>query len=186
MILRIACAILSLSLNTAASDAQGQQKIDMPANSVHLELTAEVAATDDEGIPSAMRIILKNIGDTAVDLPVPNRNCPWDGGVAFKFNWTSRDHSTGYIETGDCGATDEPPLIERVHQDWVRLRPGEFLTSTENLRHRFTSLGSGTVDYWVKFTPPMATPEEVSALKRTGYCIPTESIETPHRTFTIH
>ena len=170
--------------------ATGQQKKEMPRNPVHLELTTEVAATTEEGYPSVLRITIKNVGNVAVDMPMPMVPCvPGGGGVEMRFEWNSSDpgdHS-GVGTTGtSCWQEHFASLMYRVSHDWIHLQPGEFITVSESLRGRFQEIRPGTVEYWVEYVPPEVTPKELVELQQAGYNIPTEQIETDYRTFVVH
>lgn len=150
----------------------------------HLELTAEVAATTDEGYPSALRVTVKNVGNIAVKMPVLGSDCHPDNGVSVKSFWMSIDEESGMGGGGGCGISDQPSLIERARSKWVRLAPGEFMTTT--LQLDTPNKGAGTVEYWVEYTPPDATPQEIEELLQGGFIIPTEKLATEHRSFMIH
>ncbi len=81
--------------------------------------------------------------------------------------------------------TDRPSLITRIKNEWIRLRPGEFVTTTESIRDQTNDLEVGTVEHWAVYDPPQATAKEATELEEAGYIIPTEKIETEHRTFAI-
>ena len=85
-----------------------------------------------------------------------------------------------------CGQTDMPSLMDRVRNEWLRLQPGEFITSSENIRERLGELDPGTVEYWAEYVPPEATPKELAELREAGYIVPTEKIQTAHHSFVVH
>jgi hypothetical protein len=149
----------------------------------------EVAATETDGNPAALRITLKNTSEGPVDLPMPDIDCGRvDGVIAIQYEWHSDDpkaHS-GYGWGCGGGTGDLPPTIIRAETEWLRLQPGEFLTFTESLRRRFGDMEPGTVDYWVEYTPPHLTPEERTELKQAGFRVPSASLRTEHRSFSIH
>ena len=164
---------------------QGNQK---PVNRLaQLELSLEIATTDEDGHPTAFLVTVKNAGGVSVDMPVLHSSCMADGGIQIRMSWISSDpqnqHGRGW--GGACGMTDRPSLITRVKNEWIRLRPGEFVTNTESIRNQTFDLEAGTVEYWAVYDPPQATAKEVAELQQAGYNIPTEPIETGHRTFAI-
>jgi hypothetical protein len=184
--LRVAMIVVLMSAVTVM--ATGQQKTEKPANPVHLELTAEVAATTEEGYPAALRVTVKNVGNMAVDMSMPVLGCLPQGGHLFiHLEWWPDDpnnHSSRGWGEG-CGEGDMPSLTNRIRDEGIRLRPGEYITSCENIRKRIGELKPGTVEYWVEFVPPNATKRDLAELQQAGYIIPTEKIETVHQTFAV-
>lgn len=184
---RIAMIVALMGAGTVM--AMGQQRAVMQPNPAHLELTAEVAATTEEGYPSVLRITVKNVGNVAVDMPMPMVPCvPGGGGVEMQFEWHYSDpgNHTG-VSVGKSGCMQDhfPSLKDRVRYDWIHLQPGEFITVSESLRGRFQNLQPGTVEYWVEYIPPEASAKELAELQQAGYIIPTEKIETAHQTFVV-
>ena len=183
-------AILAATASVWAVAAAGQQKAEKPVNPARLELMAEVAATTEDGYPAALRVTVKNVGNVAVDMPMPKFPCvPGGGGVDMRFEWHPNDPEdhTGALNTGSgCWEEHFANLMDRVHRDWIRLQPGDFITVSESFRGRFQNLKPGTVEYWVEYVPPEVKTEELIELQRSGYVIPTERIETVHQTFTVH
>jgi hypothetical protein len=85
-------AMIVALMSVGTTMATGQQKAEKPANMVHLELTAEVAATTEEGYPSVLRVTVKNIGNMAVDMLMPVLGCvPRGGYIAFHLKWQPDD-----------------------------------------------------------------------------------------------
>ena len=84
-----------------------------------------------------------------------------------------------------CGVAHTPSLSERIKTRWIRLRPGESLISSENFRSHYRGLEPGTVEYWVDFSPPFLTPQELAESVKAGYVIPAEILQTPHRSFVL-
>jgi len=170
--------------------AAGQVKVEKAPSPAHLELTAEVAATTDEGYPSVLRITIKNVGNVAVDMPMPKAPCvPGDGGVMVRSEWRPsdpEDHTASFSGIAGCAMDHFPSLKFRVAHQWIRLRPGEFIVISESLREDFLDLRPGTVTYWVQYIPPRVPPEELIDLQRSGFVVPIEKIETAHQTFVVH
>jgi len=175
---------LAIFMAIGSQLAGGQPKAENPRNPVNLELTAEVAATTEDGYPSALRITLKNVGDMAEDMPMPNFGCPGgDGALHVQVEWQSEDGMAG--SGGGCGGRldHRPPLIERVRHEWLRLQPGEFLVMSQSIRPSLQDLQPGFVSYWVEYSPPILKAAEILELQGAGYLVPTQKIETTHETF---
>jgi hypothetical protein len=160
-----------------------QTPVQKPVNPAVLELTAETAATTDEGHPAALRVTAKNIGSVTVTMPMLGGSCSPDNGVALQSFWVSIDERRGSGGGGACGISDQPPLSERVRKQWIRLRPGEYMTTMIRLTE--AQYDAGTVEYWVEYTPPDATAQEIKQLMQDGFVIPTEKIATEHRRFQV-
>lgn len=181
----------SITLLIAAAvicgSARAQQNPPKPESPAKLELTMEVATTDDDGHPTALAITITNVGSVPVDMPTLKQGCSPDNGIRIVSSWTPdlpSDH--GFGSGSACGMFDQPALLYRVQHDWVRLRPGESMTDTERLvwdQHH--EEGPGTVEYWVEFTPPAATAKDIADLLQSGHIIPTEELETAHASFHI-
>jgi hypothetical protein len=180
--------VAAVSACVYGSVAAGQQKPEKPASPAHLELAMEAAATTEEGYPSVLRVTVKNVGNVAVDMPMPVIGClPLGGHIAVQLNWRPNDpKSTSGRGWGmGCGQSDMPSLMDRVRNQWIRLRPGESVTSSENMYERLGKLDPGTVEYWVEYVPPEASAKELVELQQAGYIVPTERIETAHQSFTV-
>jgi len=144
----------------------------------------EVGTTNDDGNPSALLVTMKNVGSVTVTMPMLGSGCYPDNGVEIESFWISADEQSGSGGGGGCGITDQPSLKEKARSVWIRLRPGEHMTTM--LRVAAGRKEAGRVEYWVKYTPPAATPKEVEELLQCGYTIPTEKLETDHRSFDTH
>ena len=59
------------------------------------------------------------------------------------------------------------------------------MTISQSIRHQIRGLEPGTVEYWVEYFPPVATPQEVMELLQAGFIIPTEKLHTEHQTFQL-
>jgi hypothetical protein len=154
----------------------GQPKTPKPESPAKLELSFEVATTGDDGYPSALRITISNVRGVAVDMPVLPQACLPDNGFRVEEAWTP-DEPTGHgFGSGfGCGMEFGPNLPDRIEHEWVRLRPGESMTTTTRLRFaRRDRDGPGTEEYWVEYTPPALRPEEIARLSQAGYVIPVE------------
>jgi hypothetical protein len=164
-----------------------QTRAQKPQSLARLELSMEIATTNDDGYPSSLRITVKNAGGVPVDMPVLKQGCSPDNGIKIQSTWmpdepTDHGHGSG----GACGMSDYPSLLYRVQHTWVRLRPGESMTNTERLT--WSNGGEnvpGTVEYWVEYMPPSATPAEVAELLGEGYVIPTDEVTTEHASFHV-
>jgi len=164
------------------------QQTEKPFNPAQLELTPEVADTTEEGYPAVLRVTIKNIGNVAVDMPMPEAYClPRGGSIDVHLTWSSESpEQTGLGWGGACAETDIPHLIDQVRQHWIRLQPGEFIAMSESIRDFYRTLDRGTVEYWVEYVPPQVSAKEFAELQQAGYIVPTEKIETAHQTFVVH
>ncbi len=173
--------LISMSVGLSA---HAQSSTRRAPSAAQLELSAEIAATTDEGYPAALRVTLKNIGNVAVTTPLLGSGCHPDNGVRIERFWTSVDDQRGIGGGGGCGISDQPSLDERVRKMWIHLAPGEFMTAT--LRLDAPDRKPGFVEYWVEFTPPDATAGEVEHLLEAGFVIPTDKLATEHRSFRVY
>jgi hypothetical protein len=177
-----------LAIAAFAVPVIGQRKAPKPESPAKLELSFEVATTDDDGYPSSLRITIRNVGGVPVDMPVLKEDCSPDNGFHIWSSWTPdefNNHGSG--SAYGCGSGDQQTLGWRVRNDWLRLRPSESMTDTQRVRwDDYRKEGGGTVEYWVAYTPPSATAQEIAALTQAGYVIPTEKLETPHSSFHVH
>jgi hypothetical protein len=182
-------AVIVALMSAGTAMAAGQQKTEKPPNPVYLELSAEVATTTDDGYPAALRITVKNVGNVAVDMPIPISPClVGGGGVEIHYQWHSNNPEIPPFtsKSWTCGRTHFPSLMNRVQDEWIRLHPGEFIVVSDTIRAHLRNLKPGIVEYWVEYAPPEVTPKEVDELQQAGYIIPTEKIETAHQTFVVH
>ena len=175
----------ALVFSASPATAFSQSVPDEMAGRARLELTMEIATTSDEGYPSALRVTIKNVGGETVSLPVFGAGCSPDNGTRVVVTWVSNDGSQARGGGGGCGTNDVGSLKDRVEKRWLRLRPGEFLTTTESLLNRYDPAERGTVRYSVEYEPPLARKGEIAELAAAGYVIPTELIRTDERTFQI-
>jgi hypothetical protein len=186
---RIAVLAAAACVWTAA--AGGQQKVAKPPNPAQLELTTEVAATTEEGYPSVLRVTIRNVGNVAVDMPMPASPCVGGGGgIGIHRVWTAASFD-GFPGKGrgsgwGCGWSEMPTLMDRVRDEWIRLRPGEFVVFSDRITESREKLEPGTVEYWAEYIPPEAKPEELAELERAGYVVPTRKVESEHRIFAVH
>jgi len=151
----------AMSAGLFASAAQAQQKQEKSINPVQLEVSMDVATTTEEGYPSALRITVKNIGNVAVDMPLPVVGClPQDGHLFVRLEWhpihSDSMHGHGWGEScGEgCGDCMKLSLTNRIRKEGIHLRPGEFITSSENMQLRLNGIEPGLVEYWIELVPP--------------------------------
>ena len=184
---KVFSVLMLLSLLAQAMYSQ-QPKQHQPASLAQLDLSSEIAATTQQGKPAVIRITLKNIGNIAVDLPMPNTSCVnEDGSVIVKLVWSSSDPDdhTGFGEVCGGGITDRPSLMDRARNEWVHLLPGEFLTFNENIHIRTARWKRGNVEYWVTYDPPRLHVKDLSELQAAGFIVPDEELTTHHQNFSI-
>jgi hypothetical protein len=181
--------LVSMGMLLCAPGSVVPQQKAAPKSLAQLELTMEVATTSEDGNPSAIRITVRNNGALPVDMPLPEADCVvGGGGVGVQWEWHPQDpeEHTGSISDGvACMADHFPSLQYRVENEWIRLRPAEFISVTQNVRRVFRDQKPGTAEIWAEYVPPEVKPEERIALEQAGYMIPTDKIETEHRSFTI-
>jgi hypothetical protein len=169
----------------AATESSFARPVPKTAPSLaQLELTAEVAATTGEGYPAALRVTIKNVGSVPVDMPVLGPECA-DAGVKVMITWTASDASPFVRGSGGSCFRSLDPVVQQIEEYWIRLRPGEFMTTSLSLRDEIHGLGSGTVEYWVTYSPPPVEPKDAADALQAGYNIPTEKLQTEHWTFTL-
>jgi hypothetical protein len=179
--------VLVLAGLMACGSASAQQKKAKPESLAKLELSVEIATTDDDGYPSALRITITNVGGVAVDMPVLKEACTPDNGLRIQSSWTPDESRPGVGRGYGCGEGDGPGLMHRIQHEWVRLRPGESMTDTEHVEWSdYEKDGPGTVEYWVEYEPPAVTDGEAATVQQAGYIIPTEKLETQHSSFHMH
>jgi len=173
--------VIVLSMGSAIGSRAEHKK---PATMAYLALSAEVATTSDEGYPVALRVTVKNVGNLIVTMPMLSSDCYPENGLTLESGWTSPDGKNGSGGGSGCGISDQPTLLERVRSKWIRLAPGEFMTTM--LRLSAPTKKPGTIEYWVEYTPPAATSGEIEELMRVGYAIPTDKLTTEPQQFVIH
>jgi hypothetical protein len=180
--------VLVLAGLMVPGSAGAQGKKAKPESLAKLELSVEIATTDDDGSPSALRITIRNVGSVPVDMPVLHERCsPDNGGFHIQSSWSPDNPGPGIGSGYGCGSSGLQSLMYRILHDWIRLRPGESMTQTEPVQWTaYRGDGPGTVDCWVDYTPPAATDQEIASLQQAGYIIPTEKLETQHSSFRMH
>jgi hypothetical protein len=183
-------AVAGLWATASQGQSEANRKLDPVPAAVQLELTAEVATTTEEGYPAAVRITIQNVGIVPADMPMPQSPCvPGGGGISIQHRWEpadSKDHT--FVAGGNAGCSQDhfAPLLARIRHEWIRLRPGDFITVSENVREDFRVLETGSIEYWAEYHPPSLTTEEKEQLKNAGYNFPSAKLETEHVTFRIH
>ena len=157
--MKTALLVLSMGLLLCDGVCTAAQQKAAEKSLAQLELTMEVATTTDDGYPAALRITLRNVGVVTIDLPLLKTSCTPEGGIDLQMRWTANDPThLGFGWGGGCGSGDNLSLLKRIKEQWIRLRPGEYMTMTESIRGRVAELTSGTLEYWAEYIPP-----EVSA-----------------------
>jgi hypothetical protein len=179
--------VLALTGLMACGSACAQGKPAKAESLAKLELSVEVATTDDDGYPSALRITITNVGGVPVDMPVLKPDCSPDNGFHIETSWRPDDGHPGVGSGYGCGSSDRPTLMYRIQHDWVRLRPGEFMTESEHVEwSNYAKDGPGSLEYWVEYYPPSVSGQEIASLFQKGYVIPTETLETRHASFHLN
>lgn len=162
------------------------QTPEPPAIQAQLELTADVSTTTEEGYPSSVRVTIRNVGGETLDMPVLTTDCSPDNGLQVNVVWASDDGQNGSGSGGSCGTGDQGSLISRIQRQWLRLRPGEFMTQTINLLTHYDPAKRGTVSYRVIYIPPSETKLELEEARSAGYVIPAKRLDTGKQSFRIH
>ena len=74
----------------------------------------EVALTTEEGYPAVLRVTVKNVGNVAVDMPMPVVGClPQRGSIFIHLEWRSM-HSENHGGLGwgfGCGEGDSTSIV---------------------------------------------------------------------------
>jgi hypothetical protein len=105
-------ASILLLVATVETRANSQRMAKNAPALAQLELTAEVAATTDQGYPSALRVTLRNVVNRTVTMPVMGGDCHPDNGVRSESFWMSIDEQSGMAGGGGCGITDQPACLK--------------------------------------------------------------------------
>jgi hypothetical protein len=182
----LAAVIVFAVLSFLSVRAGGQGTPRKQPNPVQLELTMEVATTTDDGLPEALRFTLTNVGNFAVNLPIPVIDCQGGNG-AIRVPSVARLDGPGTPAGGHgCGGGGfgGPPFRERVKSTWLHLQPGESLTFTGDRRSLVDKAGGpATYEYWAEYEPPSLTAEQRNELEQDGYRVPTEKVESGHLSY---
>jgi len=168
-----------LVLRTAAPQADAGVVTDPPG--VRLELTLEVATATNDGLPAALRFTLTNIGSVPVDIPMPAIDCTGSNGSIRIRAEVQFDRPTGTGRGHSCssGQSDGPSFLEKLRNQWFRLRPGEYLTFLGD-RRTMVDKADAPASYEIHaiYTPPRLTPEERAIAARNGFVVPAEAVES--------
>jgi hypothetical protein len=181
-------AVMAAGIAMYAAIAAGQSAVERSPEPAHLDLLLEIAATADDGTPSVLRVTLTNSGGVPIYMPMPGLECaPGRGEIQIHMNWypVSSDGPPDPRWSFGCLNYDKRSLMERLRANWIRLKPGEFIVRSENVRERVASMGPGTVDMSAEYVPPEATAAELAELNKANIAIPREKIETVRETFTV-
>jgi hypothetical protein len=169
----------------AAQSNEVEKPAEQPSP-VQLELTMEVATTTDDGLPAALRFTLKNIGNVAVEMPMPAIDCLGPNGAIRVRSVVRLDGPSNGGTGHGCGGgmADGPSFTERFKSSWFHLLPGESLTFIGDRRSMVDRMnGPATYDYWAEYEPPSLTEKERSELAEGGYFAPREKITSAHLSY---
>lgn len=183
--MRASFCIAAVLVPALSAVVAAQSAAVKPVGPVRLELTMETASTSDDGYPAALRVTVKNVGGVAVSMPMLASGCHPDNGVQVQSYWLREDEKSGGGGGFGCAVGDQPALFDRAKTQWIRLQPGEFMTTMLRVGLPTNETGA-VISYWVEYTPPDATPKEIEQLLQAGCVIPTEKLETEHQSFPIH
>lgn len=178
-ILAFGCLFLALSVTPRSCPSQ--QPAAASPGVARLELTMEIAATTEDGQPTALRFTLRNIGAVSVDIPAPAIDCTGGNGSIRIRTVIHFDGSQGTGRGHGCGGGvfDGPVLLVRIRTQWFHLRPGEYLIFTGDARSMIDRADKpATYEYWAVYDPPALTAEEQTVVVRNGYVVPSEPVES--------
>ncbi len=181
-----AVVMLYAASGMLAAQSSGDEKPEKQPNPVQLELTMDVATTTDDGLPAALRFTITNIGNVAVDMPMPAIDCQGSNG-AIRVPSVARLDGPGTPAGGHgCGGGIYGGLsfMEGVKSRWFHLRPGEYLTFIGDRRAMVDRAGGpATYEYWAEYDPPSLTKNERAELADDGYFVPTEKVLSAHLSY---
>ena len=180
-----AWSMLALVCSTATwtPGQKPRTNVESPAK---LALQMEVATTNDDGSPQALRFTLTNIGDHAVMLPFPSIGCIGEGGRIRLDAKVISGETTGGLGFGCGGSSGEgiESFVHKVRRSWLHLEPGEFLVFTGDRRSMLgKNEGMLTYEYWAEYEPPTLRADEKQQASAEGYLIPTVPIASQHLKF---
>ena len=173
----------------ALSVAGFAQSVVKSASPAKLELKMEVATTNDDGSPQALRFTLTNAGDVAIVLPEPAILCSGIYGRLYVQSKIIAGTPKAAGLTVGCtytsGMDQSRTIVETIRDSWFHLRPGEFLVFTVDGRHLLAkSEGLITYEYWAEYNPPMVNDVLRIEAESAGYHIPSDSVASAHLTYT--
>ncbi|MGA8743019.1 MAG: hypothetical protein WB561_17665 [Terracidiphilus sp.] len=158
-----------------------------PESPVRLELTMEVATTNDDGSPQALRFTLTNAGNVGVDLPMPAIDCDTSRGSIHVYSKIVAGMPGGFGSGHGCGGSEAKGsmgLIEEIKRSWYHLEPGEYLAFTGDGRRMIDKTGGLlTYEYWAEYEAPRVTDVARSQAAGAGRVIPAGKVSSPHLTF---
>lgn len=167
--------------------AHGQPSGNKAAGEIRLELKMEVATTNEDGSPQALRFTLANVGERAVMLPLPAIDCSGDAGrIHVLSKVVSGSPDEGGVGHGCASWTEGGvrPILERIKKEWLHLEPGEFLAFTGDGRSIIDkSNGNLEYEFWAEYEPPKLRDEERKEAISAGLLFPTEPVTSGHLTF---
>lgn len=178
-------SILMVALGIGRIDAQtaGEKAPSL----THLALRMEVATTNDDGSPQALRFTLTNEGSFAVVLPMPAMDCITGNGRVHLQSKIIAGKPVGSGSGHGCGSSGghgEASIVERIKKEWLQLEPGEFLAFTGDGRSMLDkSNGLITYEYWAEYEPPKLSETDRNRAQEAGYETPIESVTSAHLTF---
>ena len=171
------------------SGASAQSTAKKPASPARLELKMEVASTNDDGSPQALRFTLTNVGDVAMVLPEPSIHC---SGIYGQINvqpkiiaGTPEGNGLAMACAGTSGTDGRRTIVETIRDSWFHLQPGEFLVFTGDGRQMLARTeGLITYEYWAEYKPPVLNDADKAKAESAGYHIPSELVVSAHLTYT--
>lgn len=175
---RFGGVLMSLGLIAGVVSVRAQNTA--AAGGVHLELSVEVATTDADENPTAIRIELRNVGESPVDLPPLAVGCgAKSGGVMLLFHFEPGPGNKAKVDGCAGSFLSAGTLLEQARRDWLRLQTGEYLVMTESIRMYMNGLGPGRLTYQAEYDPQAMSAADKRELLEAGFVFPEEKVMSP-------
>ncbi len=147
----------------------------------------EVATTNDDGSPQALRFTLTNAGNRDLEVPLPGVDCEMNRGSIHVGSKIIAGNPKGIGGGHGCGVGDSARsagFIEEIKTSWYHLQPGEYLVFIGDARRMIDKTeGTLTYEYWAEYEPPRLTNAELRAAEAEGYLVPSAKAVSAHMTF---
>jgi hypothetical protein len=156
---------------------------------VRIELRMEVATTNEDGSPQALRFTLADFGNSGIDLPTPAIDCDGRTGsiVVHSKVIAQQDEHFVAMRSHGCAASvvaGRVSLLAEIRQSWFHLQPGEFLVFTGDGRRMLDKAdGLHTYEYWAEYKPPSVTQQHKAQAEHAGFAVPGEAVTSVHLTY---
>lgn len=184
---RIWISFIAVLVPGATTGLGVQTFAERPPSAAQMELRMEVATTNEDGSPQALRFTLTNDGNTPVVLPIPTIDCITGNGRIYLHSKIASGNPNGGGFGHGClsgGGHVGEKIVERVKKEWIELQPGEFLVFTGDGRTMLDkSDGLITYEYWAEYEPPKLSETESRQLQEAGYVVPADNVTSEHLTY---